>query len=172
MEEVHESYSRWDTALLRIKIMNIWLYRVLRILLGCLFVYSGAVKLYDVKGFARMISQYDLVPDLLLAPVAIVLPVIELMAGIGLVFEVVSALSMISGMLVMFVIVLWYGMLKDLDVDCGCFSTEELRGQQGLMRAFYRDVGMLAVCVYLYLYRYFRVRGEGVCVWSKIRKII
>jgi uncharacterized membrane protein YphA (DoxX/SURF4 family) len=153
--------------------LNVWLYRVLRILLGSLFIYSGAVKLSDLKGFARMISQYDLVPDLLLAPVAIGLPIVELLAGIGLVFELPAALSLISGMLVMFVIVLWYGMLKDLDVDCGCFSTEELKGQQGLKRAFYRDMVMLAVCQYLYLYRYLQIRGrQSGTVWSRIRNII
>lgn len=142
-------------------------------LLGSLFIYSGAVKLMDVKGFARMISLYDLVPDPLLAPVAIGLPLFELLAGVGLVFEAPFALSLITGMLIMFLFVLRYGILQDLDVDCGCFSTEELRGQQGLKQAFRRDIVMLAVCACLYLYRYLKIMGgQNRTVWSKIRKII
>jgi uncharacterized membrane protein YphA (DoxX/SURF4 family) len=166
------NYHR-DMALSRTKILNLWFYRVSRVLLGSAFIYSGAIKLVDVKRFARMISQYDLVPDMMLAPVAIILPIVELLAGIGLVFEVAGALSMVTGMLLMFVFVLWYGMLKDLDVDCGCFSTEELRGQQGLQKAFYRDLVMLAVCAYLYIFRFMRNRdGQSNSFWSKIAKII
>ncbi len=124
----------------------------------------------DVKGFARMVSQYNLVPEQLLAPVAYGLPVIELIAGIGLIFEIPGALTAISGMLVMFIGILWYGILKDLDIDCGCFSTEELKGHDSLKQALYRDIVMTAVCGYFYIYRFMRVkRGQG---WSYIKKII
>jgi hypothetical protein len=124
----------------------------------------------DVEGFARMVSQYNLVPDQLLAPVAYGLPVIELIAGIGLIFEIPGALTAISGMLIMFVGILWYGILKDLDIDCGCFSTEELKGQDSLRKALYRDIAMVTVCGYFYLYRFMRVkRGQG---WPDIKKII
>ena len=50
-------------------------------------------------------------------------------------------------LLVLFVSVLWYGILKDLNVDCGCFSAEELKGQAGLWKAFYRDLVMLAAAL-------------------------
>lgn len=155
------------------KRLSDWFYKLLRTLLGAVFIYSGAVKLADVKGFAKIISQYDLVPDLLLAPVAIGLPLLELLAGLGLVFEITFSLSLISGMLIMFVVVLWYGILKNLDVDCGCFSTEELRGQHGLKLAFYRDIAMLFTCICLYLYRYMENRGgQNQYSWSRIRRII
>ncbi len=141
--------------------LNFWLYRLLRFAMAGVFLYSGMIKLLDVKGFAAMVSQYGLVPDLLLAPVAIGLPVIELLAGAGLLFEIPGALTAISGMLGMFISILWYGVLKDLDIDCGCFSTEELKGQDSLRQALYRDFLMVAVCCYLYLYR---------CKWRMGRK--
>ena len=144
----------------RLAKINSWSYRLLRFALGGLFIYSGAVKLADVKGFAAMISQYELVPDQFLAPVAIGLPIIELAAGIGLLFEVPGALSAIFGMLLMFITILWYGILKNLDIDCGCFSTEELRGQNSLRQALYRDFVMVFVCCYFYLYRFLRIRRE------------
>ena len=144
----------------RLAKINTWSYRLLRFALGGLFIYSGAVKLADVKGFAAMISQYQLVPDQLLAPVAFGLPAIELAAGLCLLFEVPGALSAISGMLLMFITILWYGILKDLDIDCGCFSTEELTGHDSLRQALYRDFVMVFVCGYLYLFRYRRTRSE------------
>ena len=69
-----------------LKSINLWSYRILRFIIGGIFIYSGAVKLADVKGFARLITQYNLVHDQLLAPVAVGLPVIELLAGVGLLF--------------------------------------------------------------------------------------
>lgn len=140
--------------------MNLWSYRLLRIILGGIFIYSGAVKLMDVKGFARMISLYDLVPEQFLAPVAITLPAVELLAGIGILFEIPGALSAIFAMLIMFCTILWYGILQNLDIDCGCFSTEELKGQDSLRQALYRDFIMIAACCYLYLYRFLRFKRE------------
>ncbi|MRR53460.1 MAG: DoxX family protein [Deltaproteobacteria bacterium] len=137
-----------------------WSYHLLRIALGGIFIYSGAIKLLDVKGFARMISLYDLVPEQMLAAVAIGLPSLELVAGIGLLFEIPGALSAIFAMLLMFCTILWYAILQDLDIDCGCFSTEELKGQNSLRQALYRDFVMIAVCCFLYYYRFLRTRRE------------
>lgn len=51
-----------------------------RVVLGTVFVYAGFIKLIDPKAFAVSISQYDIVPQILLAPVAIGLPALELLA--------------------------------------------------------------------------------------------
>ncbi len=147
-------------------------YHLPRIILGGIFIYSGVVKLADVKGFARLISQYDLVPEQLLPPVAIGLPALELLAGIGLLFEIPGALAAIFSMLVMFCTVLWYGILKDLDIDCGCFSTAELKGHDSLRQALYRDFVMIAVCGNLFLYRLLRVRRNASAGRIHLNKIV
>lgn len=152
---------------------TVWSYRLLRIAIGGIFIYSGTIKLLDVKAFARMISLYDLVPEQLLPAVAIGLPTLELVAGIGLLFEIPGALSAIFAMLFMFCTILWYGILQDLDIDCGCFSTAELKGQNSLRQALYRDFVMIAVCCFLYGYRFLRTRHEqGSATRLKFTKII
>jgi len=127
-------------------------YHAVRFTLGSIFVYAGFIKLIDPKAFAKVISQYNLVPESLLAPVAIGLPVVEFLAGLGLIFAVRGSLSIIFGLLIMFVIVLWYGILKNLDIDCGCFSPQELKSYTGLWNAFYRDLVMIVAVLYLYLW--------------------
>lgn len=149
------------------KMLRLCSYHLPRIILGGVFIYSGGVKLLDVKGFAALISQYGLVPEALLAPVAIGLPVLEVLAGVGLLLEVPGALGAIFAMLLMFCTVLWYGILKDLDIDCGCFSTAELRGQAGLRQALYRDFVMIAVCGNLFLHRFLRLKQAMSCGWRK-----
>jgi uncharacterized membrane protein YphA (DoxX/SURF4 family) len=132
-------------------ILSIWLQRFIRFALGAVFIYAGITKLISPKAFAKLISSYDLVPEDLLATVAIGLPVLEILAGIGLFFAVRGSLSIIFGLLVMFVFILWYGILKNLDIDCGCFSPKEIKNYASLQYAFYRDIVMIAAATYLYI---------------------
>jgi uncharacterized membrane protein YphA (DoxX/SURF4 family) len=137
-----------------------WTYRLVRFVLAALFIYGGGVKLLDPKAFAVTISAYNLVPEPLLPVVAIGLPLIEVLAGIGLLFDLRGSLATIFALLAMFVFVLWYGILKNLDVDCGCFGPEELAGQGQLWSAFYRDLVLIGFVVpFLYASRWMRERN-------------
>jgi hypothetical protein len=125
------------------------------------------------KGFVRSISGFDLVPEELLPVVSIGLPCLELISGLGLVFKVPGSLTVICGMLLMFIVVLWYGILSGLDIDCGCFSTEELAGQASLWSAFYRDVLMLAGAAFLYVFRLVLTRRQQVMgPWARAKHIV
>jgi len=140
---------------------SLWLYRGVRIALSVLFIYGGVVKLLDPHAFARTLSAYDLVPDPLLPVVAIGLPVVELLAGLALVFDLKGSLATIAGLFVLFLAVLGYGILQNLDVDCGCFGAEELSKREGLRLAFYRDLALAGIVVpYLYVSRWMRLKRE------------
>ncbi|MBI4634219.1 MAG: DoxX family membrane protein [Deltaproteobacteria bacterium] len=56
---------------LRTILFSKWLYGIVRILLAALFLYGGAVKLMDPKAFARIISSYNLLPEVLLTFAAV-----------------------------------------------------------------------------------------------------
>jgi uncharacterized membrane protein YphA (DoxX/SURF4 family) len=132
-----------------------WPYRVVRFGLAALFIYGGVVKLLDPKAFARTISTYDIVPEMLLPFVAIGLPILETLAGIGLLFDIRGSLAVITGLLGIFVFVLGYGILNDLNVDCGCFGAEELAQRDSLRLAFYRDLVLVGIVVpLLYMFRW------------------
>ena len=152
-----------STYLIRIKniirqgLVHPWPYRIVRLALAALFIYGGVTKLFDPKAFAATISAYDLVPEVFLPVVAIGLPLIETIAGLALVFDRPWGLHMITGLLALFVFVLGYGILGDLNVDCGCFGAEDLHKQAGLREAFYRDLVFIVIVMpYLYLSRWVR----------------
>lgn len=148
---------------IRSMIAWIWSYRIVRIALAVLFIYGGVLKLIDPKAFARTISGYGLVPEMFLPVVAIGLPLIETIAGLALLFDSVWGLHIITGLLAMFVFVLGYGILSDLNVDCGCFGAEDLDKQADLRVAFYRDLILIGLVVpYLYIYRWFRKKSAKV----------
>jgi uncharacterized membrane protein YphA (DoxX/SURF4 family) len=139
-----------------------WAYWFVRIALAALFIYGGVIKLLDPKAFAATISAYDFVPEALLPFVAVGLPLIETIAGLALLLGRSWGLHLITGLLALFVFVLSYGILGDLDVDCGCFGAEELDKQAGLRAAFYRDLVLIGVVApYLYLSRRVRKFAGG-----------
>ena len=133
------------------------LYLIIRVALAALFIYGGVTKLFDPKAFAATISAYDLVPETFLPVVAVGLPLIETIAGAALIFDRPWGLHLITGLLALFVFVLGYGILGDLNVDCGCFGAEDLNKRAGLRAAFYRDLILIGIVApYLYLSRRFR----------------
>jgi uncharacterized membrane protein YphA (DoxX/SURF4 family) len=127
-----------------------WLYHGLRLALAGVFIYAGFIKLLDPRAFAHAIAQYDLIPETLLPLVAVGLPALELLAGVGLIFEVRGSLTTITILLLIFLMILGFAVWHNLDIDCGCFTADDLAGQEGLKIAFWRDLIMIGAIFYLY----------------------
>ncbi|WP_172683893.1 MauE/DoxX family redox-associated membrane protein [Desulfosarcina cetonica] len=134
------------------------LYHLLRWVLGGVFIYSGASKLLAPRVFAVLIEAYGLVPDAMLMPLAVILPTLEVLAGLALLVDLRGALGTITGLLVLFVAILAYGIRMGLDVDCGCFGPEDIeaRAYHGLRPALYRDLLMLVGVGFMYAWRRYR----------------
>ena len=135
-----------------------WIYKLSRWGLGGVFIYAGSIKLLEPKTFAVLIEAYGIVPESLLMPLSIVLPAIEVAAGIGLLFDIEGSLSVITGLLVLFIAILGYGIWMGLDVDCGCFGPEDPEAEafHGLKVSLYRDLVMLAGIGFMYMWRRYR----------------
>ncbi|MEN6421246.1 MAG: MauE/DoxX family redox-associated membrane protein [Smithella sp.] len=161
-------YSQGKENFFRQIFINPWLYHMVRLVLSAVFIYGGVIKLFHPKTFAMTIAYYNIVPEMFLPAVAIGLPIIETIAGGALLFDRLWGLHVIAGLLAMFVMVLGYGILTDLDVDCGCFGAEELDKRAGLRVAFYRDLVLIGVVV-PYLYAYNRIRNKTVATEKEIR---
>lgn len=121
--------------------------------LGLAFILAGASKALDVDRFATIISDYGLLPELLLFPAAIFLIAIEIVAGVGLILKYHWALHITAGLLVVFIAILAYGLWLGLDVDCGCFGPNDPEGEHhtSAQSAILRDIGMLIGVAILYL---------------------
>ena len=133
------------------------LYHLVRLGLGCLFIYAGFIKLLDPKAFAHAIAQFDLAPEPLLPLLAVGLPALELLAGAGLIFQVRGSLTVIAVLLGLFLLALGYAVFMELDIDCGCFTAAELSAQTGVRQALLRDLFLAAALAFLF----WRQRGAG-----------
>jgi uncharacterized membrane protein YphA (DoxX/SURF4 family) len=161
------------TKPIRSALSSPWTDRVIRWGLGLIFVYAGGSKLLAPKVFARVISGYNLVPEPLLPVIAIGLPILEILGAVGLILGIRWSLSLIFGLLILFTLVLWHGILKDLHIDCGCFSPEELHAQAGLWEAFYRDLVMMGAAIFLYVSRWIRNGfNPNLPLWAKIKSTL
>ena len=138
--------------------MTGWIYKLARWVLGAVFIYAGSIKLLAPKPFALLIEAYGIVPEGMLMSIAIVLPALEVAAGIGLLFDIEGSLAVITGLLVLFLAILAYGIWMGLDMDCGCFSPEDPEAEafHGLRLSLYRDLVMLSVVTFIYGWRRYR----------------
>jgi uncharacterized membrane protein YphA (DoxX/SURF4 family) len=146
---LHAQSSQWSSVFSRDNCLT-WVYHFLRLALAGIFLYAGVVKLFDPKAFAHAIAQYDLVPEGLLPLVAIGLPTLEVLAGLGLILEVRGSLSTITILLFIFLVILGYAVWQNLDIDCGCFTADELDAQHNVTTAFWRDLMMIGATIFLY----------------------
>jgi hypothetical protein len=150
-----------------------WAYRLTRWGLAAVFVWAGAAKLADPAAFAALIDAYGLVPAPLLLPLAVGLPLVEVVAAVGLLADIRGSLAIIAGLMAVFIAILTYGIRMGLDVDCGCFTPGDIesRAYHGLQAALYRDLAMTAGIAFLYGWR--RVRSvRPLPVWDAWLRLV
>lgn len=129
----------------------------LRLLLSGLFIYAGAVKMRDAHAFAESVASFRLLPDVLVVPVTLGLPPLEILAaGLALCtgrWRRVGALCLWA-LLLVFTAAVASALMRGLQVDCGCFGPERLdvlSPTKNLWFALGRDVVLAAVAGFLYV---------------------
>lgn len=128
-----------------------WLEGLCRVALGVLFVYSSWSKIADPGLFANIVMKYELLPECMVGLFALILPMVELLAGLAIMFSKwmrESALLIVS-LLLMFIVALASALARGLEIDCGCFGVPSVGGRTELLLAIGRDFVLLAPAVWL-----------------------
>ena len=101
-----------------------WTLRVCAWILGATFLAAALPKIADPPGFAEAIHAYRLVPDGALAPLALVLPWLELGCALALItgWARRSAALIACLLLGVFMAALAINLAHGNPVDCGCFG--------------------------------------------------
>jgi putative oxidoreductase len=97
---------------------------VFRLALGAVFLWAGVSKAADPHLFGLEIARYRMVPQELINLMAILLPWIEIVAGLALVVGVWPRASALvcAGLMLMFIGALVSALKRGLDIECGCFG--------------------------------------------------
>ncbi len=129
---------------------NIWVIFLLRLFVGGVFIYASIDKIAHPGQFAHAIENYRILPWFLINIFAIILPWIELVSGVLLIAGVWlngSAIT-ISALLLIFIIAITAGLLRGLDISCGCFNTTG--GQKIGLSLIIKDVVLLLITIHIY----------------------
>jgi len=97
---------------------------VVRVGLGCLFIYSSLPKIRQPYDFLSSVYEYELVGPKLGILVAMTLPWLELLTGLCLVGGIFVGGALLASivMAAMFTYVLASALHRGLDISCGCFG--------------------------------------------------
>ena len=116
-----------------------------RIFFGGIFVAACVSKILHPDLFARIIFNYQILPDMFVNVTAITLPWVELVCGLALVFGVqrLGAVLILNMLMVIFMTALFWNLSRGLDVACGCFTTTATEGNMAL--DLLRDVVILGL---------------------------
>ncbi len=104
----------------------LWLWRILRIILGSIFLYASAEKIINPEQFAYAISNYKLLPVEFVNFFALFLPWLEAVIGIFLIFGIFewASLTLYNGLMIFFLLVIIISLARGLNITCGCFSSD------------------------------------------------
>lgn len=124
-----------------------------RLILGGVFVYAGLAKIASAREFARIVVNYQILPEKMAVYFAFVLPWIELALGLLLIigFWVRKTVLALSFLLAMFASAVLIRYLNGSVGGCGCFSLKS-SGPESIILIILRDIGLLACGTYLFFY--------------------
>lgn len=103
------------------KPLNFWV----RLILGAIFIIASADKIIHPAAFAQAIFNYQILPDYLINIMSIILPWLEILLGVFLLFGLwlPGTVTLTNALLIAFFAALVFNVARGLDVHCGCFST-------------------------------------------------
>ena len=139
---------------------NSWIELAARWILGLTFIYASFHKIISPADFAKIVYGYGLFPEAFINLIAIMIPFLELIAGLALIigFYPRSAAIIINGLLLAFIVVLSINLIRGHEFDCGCFSA----GQNGYASS--PKVTLVRDVIYFVL-------GLQVMLFSGIRRV-
>ncbi len=126
--------------------------RLAMILLGCIFIAASIPKILYPEKFAEIVFNYQILSGIWINILAIILPWLEFITGICLVFDLLAngAVIIVNFLLGIFVCVLIYDLARGIDIRCGCFSTNIHADPANILNII-RDIGFLIIGIFLFI---------------------
>jgi len=139
---------------------------LIRIIVGFVFVYASIHKIADPESFAKSIENYRILPLFSVNVVAIIVPWVELIVGLFLMFGVfIKASSSIATFLMLFFsLLVFVTIIRGIDISCGCFSSSVSTpvGWQKFTENITLSIISFLVyssnCAYLSIEKYFKMK--------------
>jgi len=104
------------------KVKFVW--RIVDLVLGGIFIYAGVIKALDPVRFATDIDNYKILPWTIAAGLAFYLPWLEIFCGVALITRrlYLGGLSILTALTSIFIVATVAAKVRGLDITCGCFG--------------------------------------------------
>ena len=101
-----------------------FIWRIVDLILAAIFIYAGALKAFDPVQLAHDIDHYKILPWTVGVGLAFYLPWLEILCGSVLIFRLFyrGALSILTALVVVFLVATIAAKVRGLDITCGCFG--------------------------------------------------
>ena len=100
------------------------LWRIVDLIVVGIFIYAGALKMFDPVRFASDIDNYKILPWTIGVALAFYVPWLEIFCGIALVLRFLyrGGLSILTALVLVFTLATVAAKVRGLDITCGCFG--------------------------------------------------
>ena len=123
-----------------------------RLALAAIFLGACLAKIRDPAAFALAVHRYRLLPSEAVNAVALLLPWLELLAGLAILCPRprprAAAAFLLTGMLAVFTAAISLNLFRGIEASCGCFTT---RADAAVSDAWnlLRNAGLLVLSLFL-----------------------
>ena len=104
-----------------------WFILILRVVIGVIFIVAGAAKVGHAAEFAAQIAGFRILPQVVIAPMALALPFLEILLGgyliVGLFTRVAAWIAVI--LFAAFDLAIASAVVRGMTVSCGCFGPND-----------------------------------------------
>lgn len=117
-----------------------------RFVVVVVFIAAAIPKIIHPNQFAQAIANYQIFPYWSWNLIAAIVPMIELVASIALLFgwKRHGAMVVLLGLTFMFMLLIVSALVRDLNVECGCFGQAQAGATIG-WPLFWRDLGLFGL---------------------------
>jgi uncharacterized membrane protein YphA (DoxX/SURF4 family) len=124
---------------------------IVRVLIGALFVVAGATKVGHFSDLASAIAGFRILPQPVVAPLAVLLPFFEIGVGLYLVAGLYTRVAALLGAasLIIYSAAIASAVIRHIPASCGCFGPQDTATADWPHVA--ADLALAAVCVLLAL---------------------
>ena len=127
-----------------------------RLILGLVFIYASYSKIVDPIKFSSTISLYKATPVGMNNLIALIIPWLEFLIGLGLILNrsIKGSILLSIGLFITFIILLSQAYFRGFTLDCGCFSSGDADKLSSLELRCKMLIRIIEDIIYLFMSSY------------------
>jgi uncharacterized membrane protein YphA (DoxX/SURF4 family) len=126
--------------------------------IAVVFIYAGIIKVLHPHAFVEDIDNYRMLPYLMVTILAVVMPWVEILSGVFLLYGRYKKGAALSLMVLTFIflVAITSAVARGLDISCGCFGIDN----EATRVSFMKMIEDLVLFIFIFFIFKRQVQGE------------